>query len=349
MKKLFAGLMAAAMCAAAVCAFAACDSGEKGEKFTFAGSLNELYGDANGYPQAVLVATTSVIQSDPGAVGTMLSYMEGSAVFLAEAQPSEVAALLQDYYTEGLTPQLNANNLTAQVIKNCAVGFASAADEATRTRVNGYLSQISAIDETAVSAVGDAFYYTQKPDAGASSAQYSVYAPDGAPALALANAVKQQGEGSTFSFHIVAANTIAAQVTGASPQADFCILPLNAASKQLGTGEQYQMLGVVTNGNMYFLTANGEPALTLENLSSLAGKTVGVVQYNNVPGLTLRAVFQAKEIGYQLLGGEAVKSETLVNLKPIQNAAAEITLAGDCDYYLCPEPVASAKVAATAQ
>lgn len=179
------------------------------------------------------------------------------------------------------------------------------------------------------------------PEASDKAKTYTVYAPDGAPALALANAVDKSDD-DCFEYHIVAASTIVAQVTGESPAADFCILPVNAAASKLGTGEVYQMLGTVTNGNMYFLTTEGE-ALTADNLEVLVGKKVGVVQLANVPGLTFRAVLSEKGIDYQVLSGEVESSADKVNLQPIQDAATGVTPAGGCDYYLCPEPVASAK------
>ena len=55
-----------------------------------------------------------------------------------------------------------------------------------------------------------------------------------------------------FEYHVVDSSTIQTYVTGEEPAADFCILPLNAASKVLGTGTTYQMLGTVTNGNPLF-------------------------------------------------------------------------------------------------
>lgn len=183
------------------------------------------------------------------------------------------------------------------------------------------------------------------PEASDKAKTYTVYAPDGAPALALANAVDKSDD-DCFEYHIVAASTIVAQVTGESPAADFCILPVNAAASKLGTGEVYQMLGTVTNGNMYFLTTEGE-ALTADNLEALVGKKVGVVQLANVPGLTFRAVLSEKGIDYQVLSGEVEFSEEKVNLQPIQDAATGVTPAGKCDYYLCPEPVASAKIKGT--
>ena len=175
---------------------------------------------------------------------------------------------------------------------------------------------------------------------------YTVYAPDGAPALALANAIDKTEE--TFEYHIVASSTIAAQVTGSDPAADFCVLPVNAAAKLLGTGETYKLLGTVTNGNMYFLTTGDNAPVTKESLSSLTGKTVGVVQLSNVPGLTFQAALKAAGVSYQTLTSETQPASDKVNLKPIQDASSGVTPAGGCDYYLRPEPAASAKVKGTA-
>lgn len=184
-----------------------------------------------------------------------------------------------------------------------------------------------------------------KDDAG-DALVYTVYAPDGAPALALANAIDKTEE--TFEYHIVASSTIAAQVTGSDPAADFCVLPVNAAAKLLGTGETYKLLGTVTNGNMYFLTTGDNAPVTKESLSSLTGKTVGVVQLSNVPGLTFQAALKAAGVSYQTLTSETQPASDKVNLKPIQDASSGVTPAGGCDYYLCPEPAVSAKVKGTA-
>ena len=81
---------------------------------------------------------------------------------------------------------------------------------------------------------------------------YSVYCPDGAPALSLLNGLSKEDE--NFKYRVISSATVQAQVTGGKPAADFCVLPLNLASKLLGTGRVYQMLGTVTNGNLYFLT-----------------------------------------------------------------------------------------------
>ena len=182
---------------------------------------------------------------------------------------------------------------------------------------------------------------------GGTAKTYTVYAPDGAPALALANAIACT-EGDAFEYHIVASSTITARVTGEDPEADFCILPVNAAAKLLGTGETYQMLGTVTNGNMYLLTTGDAPAIEdADDLSHLVGKTVGVVQLTNVPGLTFRCVLEANDIDYQILGNDTAAAADKVNLKAIQDASTGVVPNGGCDYYLCPEPAASAKIKGT--
>lgn len=174
---------------------------------------------------------------------------------------------------------------------------------------------------------------------------YTVYAPDGAPALALANAVNEDDD--RYDFRIVASNAITAQVQGEEPAADFCILPVNVAAKLLGKGETYQMLGTVTNGNMYLLTTGDNPEITTDNLSTLVGKTVGVVQLNNVPGLTFQAVLSRNDIDYQILGNDIEAASDKVNLQAFADAST-VTPASGCDYYLCPEPAATGKINGTA-
>lgn len=332
-----AACAAAVLSAAALCA---CNTQSLPTTLTYAGNLQSLYGEG-GYPQAVLVAKKSVIESDAGAVGTLISYFEGSKGYLESADGETIASVLSSKYTSGMTPSFDAKNLTDVVIKNCSVRFTKSAD--CKEAVNTFLSKLVAVDSSFTTTVADSFYYTGTPAAAESSNTYSVYAPDGAPALALANAVH---EGGSFDYHIVAANTIVAQVTGENPKADFCVLPVNAAALKLGTGTTYQMLGTVTNGNLYFLGAGKQATLTSENLATaLKGKTIGVVQLANVPGLTLRCVLEAYGIPYEILGNDTqANDKNKVYLKAIQDAATGVTPAGGCDYYLCPEPAASAKL-----
>ena len=98
---------------------------------------------------------------------------------------------------------------------------------------------------------------------------------------------------------VVMANTIQTFVTGATPTADICIMPVNAASKFLGSASVYQMLGMVTNGNLYILKKEGGEDITKDNIRSvLNGKKIGVMNLANVPGLTLKAILNDAEIEF---------------------------------------------------
>ena len=353
MKKLFKGIFCAVLCGAAILGAVACggkentndptDGGTSEPTFEIAGDLQALYG-TDGYPQAVLVAKTSVIESDEAAVAAMISYMEGADGYLASAQPADVVALLNDKYPTGVTPSLNAKNLNAQVIKNCSVKFSAASEK--KTLMNAYLQKLIGVQADSTKIPDDAFYYQGGAKAGEITGHYEVYAPDGAPALALANAIHEGN--SAFTYHVVASATIAAQVTGQSPAADFCVLPSNVAAKLLGNGEIYKMLGVVTNGNLYFIRTNtAQKKLTDQtSLSALVGKKVGVVQLANVPGLTLQAVLKDAGVPYQILeSASAPAADDKVNLVAFADATTVGPAAG-CDYYLCPEPAATAKTSA---
>ncbi len=180
--------------------------------------------------------------------------------------------------------------------------------------------------------------------------ELKVYAPDGAPALALLNAIEKEDakEDETFDFDIVDASSIQTYVTGANPAADLAVLPVNLAAKLLGTGETYQMLGTVTNGNLYFLTAGENPVLTAENASAaLTGKKIGVVRLTDVPGLTLQAVLTDLGVDYAILeSAQEAGAADRANL--VAFAPENVTPNGGCDYYLCPEPAASTKIKGTA-
>ena len=64
------------------------------------------------------------------------------------------------------------------------------------------------------------------------------------------------------------------------------------------------------------------------------------------PGLTLQAVLNKYGIDYQIVENGGEKAEDKVNL--IAFDPANVTPAGGCDYYLCPEPAASTKIKGTA-
>lgn len=174
-----------------------------------------------------------------------------------------------------------------------------------------------------------------------------VFTPDGAPALSLArNMVDGRYGGDEFPVKVVVADTIINYVSGENPQADICILPVNAAVKALKSGEKYKMLGTITHGNLYLLKKEGGEDITKANLSSLVGKTVGVINLANVPGLTFKVILSDNSIEYNELVDGASPSADKVNLINVA-ATAVLPTNAQCDYFVVPEPAASTKISAT--
>ncbi len=172
-----------------------------------------------------------------------------------------------------------------------------------------------------------------------------VYAPDGAPALALAQLMSENMQfGGTVNYNVVNANTIQTYVTGENPQAELCVLPVNAAAKMLGSGENYKMLGTVTHGNIYILSNTETAELTQDNLGEqLAGKMVGCIQLENFVGFALQIVLDNLGIEYRIAEDEEDVQENIVNIVNIANPASQITGTATYDYMVAAEPVVSTK------
>lgn len=174
-----------------------------------------------------------------------------------------------------------------------------------------------------------------------------VYAPDGAPALALAQLMgdeMQFGSDKTVNYNVVNANTIQTYVTGENPQAELCVLPVNAAAMALGSGENYKMLGTVTHGNIYVVSNTEKTALTAANLEEqLTGKMVGCIQLQSFVGFALQIVLDKYDIEYRITEDNEDVQEGIVNIINISDPAGQITGAAPYDYMVAAEPVVSTK------
>ncbi len=168
--------------------------------------------------------------------------------------------------------------------------------------------------------------------------ELTVYMPDGAPAIAMAGLMAADTKGDGVDYKVVTPALISSKVTNKAEgkNADLCVLPLTAASKLLGDGERYQMLGAVTHGNLYLIAKED---FLFDGLSSLVGKTVGVLQINEVPGLTLKATLQRAQIAYEELKNDGERAENAVNLLAVTGADAVGVANADC--FLIAEPAAS--------
>ena len=175
-----------------------------------------------------------------------------------------------------------------------------------------------------------------------------VYAPDGAPALALAQLMAENAQfGGKVTYNIVPATTIQTYVTGEEPRAELCILPVNAAAQLLGKGDVYRMLGTVTHGNLYVLASAARESLTASNIAELLkGSKIGCLQLNNFVGYALRIVLDRYGVEYEIR--ENKEEENATDKAYIYEVTAnEIMPAASYDYMIAAEPAVSTKVAKT--
>lgn len=128
-----------------------------GAQLIVVGDLQELYGQG-GYPQAVLVAKKSFIEAEPAFIAAFTAAVAESCEWVnaADVDIASVVAAVSSHLAEDATPSFNANNLTAEVIGNCAIEYVSAAD--SREEVTAFLAKLGNVGANL--SVEDDFFYT---------------------------------------------------------------------------------------------------------------------------------------------------------------------------------------------
>lgn len=179
------------------------------------------------------------------------------------------------------------------------------------------------------------------PENGAVSIK--VVMPDGAPALSMAQLMKENMQfGEEVSYEVVAAGDIKKFVTGNGEKADIALLPVNAASLMLGQGTEYKMVAAVTHGNLYLLSKNGE-AITADNAKEkLSGKKIAIVNIAAVPGLTAKAMLKKLGVEYTEKASEAIMGVTILKGIAGTEIASSLNSESDpVDFVIAPEPAVS--------
>lgn len=136
----------------------------------------------------------------------------------------------------------------------------------------------------------------------ATPATYTVMAPDGAPALALAKMMKDGAKvnGHEMTYSVIAAANVAASMTNGD--ADFIIAPTNAGVMQSVNTDAYYLLGVTSWGNLYLVTTN-DAYKTLEDsesatafLAQFGGHSISSIGSNQVPDKSLKYLLGLAEV-----------------------------------------------------
>ncbi len=143
------------------------------------------------------------------------------------------------------------------------------------------------------------------PAAMGEGTAFTLTAPSGAPAVAVARMAQEDPEHFTF----VAADTIAAAF--ASADADFIIAPINAGAKLYKAGKStYKLAAVVTWGNLVF--ASQKENFTLEDINGAAITLFGENTINASVALYVLAQKGIVPASVDYLAGAAQTQQLLV-------------------------------------
>ncbi len=266
------------------------------EGLEFAGNLQTLYGGENGYPQAVVVAKSSLVESDGAFLSAFTQKLKNANAWLSDSAttPQRIVDAVQAHASEGMQTTLNAKTLTKQVIQNCSIDFTDAKD--CKEEIISFMQKLNAVQDFGTPQNG--FFAETYNTQSSQTDNIKVVMPDGATAVGLAELMSTDVDlGKTVNYEVVNSNAVQGFVTGANPRADICVLPLNMAVKLLGGGQNYKLLGTLTHGNLYIVSKSGVK-LTSANMSELRGKTVGVIMLAAVPGLTFKVILNEYGIVY---------------------------------------------------
>lgn len=260
----------------------------KAADLNFVGDLQSLYGGANGYPQAVVVAKNGLLGTE--ILNKFITELSSADQWLMSEDTAieTIVNEIQSHITEGLEPSIKVQNLSRSVIRNCGIKFVSATDG--KADVLSFMEKFNSISESSFGIPEDEFFFDGTAGTAGYSQKISVYAPDGAPAIGLTKLMKEDVLENT-EYNIVDPSMVQTLVGGAEPKADICVLPVNVAVKLLGNAKNYKLIGTLTHGNLYLLSKNSTQ-IDADNLEELRGKTVGVVNLAQVPGLTFKLILK---------------------------------------------------------
>ncbi len=264
----------------------------KGTKIWYRLDIQELYdAETKSYPQAVMLVKESLLNTNATLVNSIADKFAENVEW-ATANPAQAATAVNSVLPEGATPSLKPAALTSNAVVNCNIRWQGAQEAASA--VKNYLNTIIDIEKLSANPAADDLFYDGTATGDFTEDTVKVYAPDGAPALAIAKFINENetfGTDKTFEYNVVKAENIGEIVIKGT--GDIVILPVNAASKlyKKNTADPYKLVSVLTHGNLYLMCSE---EITVDGLKD---KTIGVFNMGGVPDLTFRAVLN--KIGYK--------------------------------------------------
>ena len=122
--------------------------------------VQELYdSEAKSYPQAVLMVKSSVLTKYPTLVEKISEKFDLAVQWVVE-NPTNAVTAVASKLAQGLTPSLNANNISDQVVENCKIKWlaSSEAKEYCRKYINSVISVGTNLDVPPAKALNDDFF-----------------------------------------------------------------------------------------------------------------------------------------------------------------------------------------------
>lgn len=172
--------------------------------------------------------------------------------------------------------------------------------------------------------------------------EVAVYAPEGAPALSLGMMMLNYKSADisdtqySLNYSVIAASDISLAV--ATNKADIAVMPINAAANLYNKSNSIVMAGVVTHGNLYFVSKT-----KIESVADLSGKVVGVIGNGNVPDLTLRALLNNAKVPFKS-GTAPVQGSAVLSYKADGASVIAALSASTVDIGLMGEPAATSAI-----
>lgn len=172
-----------------------------------------------------------------------------------------------------------------------------------------------------VLALGCTFVACQGKEKPQEKVKYTVMAPDGAPAMALAYMMKTDAkvDGHTMDYQIIDGTNVAPAMT--NKEADFIIAPTNAGVAMCFNTSAYQLMATTSWGNLYIVSVDSS-FKTLEQcdndatafLKQFEAKPIETIGTNQVPDITLNYLLGLADSNANVVnGGDALNIQA--NLK----------------------------------
>lgn len=125
-------------------------------EFKYRLSLQTLFDNANGYPQAVMLVKKSLLDAYPDLVSNIESKFISDSDIL-NSKKEQLISAINSHLSEGITPSLLVENVNSDVINGCNIYFESAS--CSKPCVNKYIDKLLEIDGSSAKKVSDEFFY----------------------------------------------------------------------------------------------------------------------------------------------------------------------------------------------